>query len=170
MNNVVIFCQSYVPIENALAIIGRYQDSSCSITLIIIGNRDLLKFFETVNNKVLNNRVNLIYFNLYEREELASSRVVRAINYYFVDELLAADREGRRAKEQKGKFEDPNVEFLERSGENVLDQARSPIEVEVGDYNMPKREWGGYRPPVIKRKVMNYGYKEISNIDWVDCV
>ena len=92
------------------------------------------------------------------------------LNYFYVDELLDAHREGRPAKEQKGRFEDPNVEVLEKSGEGVLDQQGNPIEVEVGDFTVPQREWGGYRPPMIKRRMMNYGYKDISNRDWVDCV
>lgn len=92
------------------------------------------------------------------------------LNYYYVDELLAANREGRPAKEQKGRFEDPNVELLEKSGEDLLDQAGNPVEVEVRDFNVAKREWIDGKPPTMKRKMMNYGYKEISNIDWVDCV
>lgn len=92
------------------------------------------------------------------------------LNYYYVDELLAASREGRPAKEQKGRFEDPSVELLERSGENVLDPFGNPVEVEVGDYNVAKRAWIDGLPPKTKRKKMNYGYSEISNRDWVDCV
>ena len=82
---------------------------------------------------------------------------------------MAANREGRSAKEQKGRFEDPSVELLEQSGEDVL-QAGNPIEVEVGDYNVAKKKWIDGKPPTIKRRMMNYGYKEISSIDWVDCV
>jgi hypothetical protein len=85
------------------------------------------------------------------------------LNYYYVDELLAAVREGRSAKEQKGRFEDPNVELLERSGEDVLDQFGKPIEIEVGDYNEPKKKWIDGKPSTIKRRKMNYGYSEISN-------
>ena len=92
------------------------------------------------------------------------------LNYYYVDELFAADREGRAPREQKGKAEDPDVEVLEKSGEAVLDQAGNPIEVEVRDYTVKKRDWIDGMPPTIKREMMNYGYKEISNIDWVDCV
>ena len=92
------------------------------------------------------------------------------LNYYYVEELLQSIEEDRFPKEQKGRFEDPNIEVLEKSGEGVLDQQGNSIEVEVGDYNVAKREWIDGRPPKIKRRMMNYGYKEISNRDWVDCV
>ena len=92
------------------------------------------------------------------------------LNYYYVEELLASIEEGRFPKRQKGRFEDPNVELLERSGEDVLDQDGNPIEVEVGDYTVAKKEWIDGKPPRVRRRMMNYGYKEISNIDWVDCV
>ena len=45
----------------------------------------------------------------------------------------------------------------------------NPIAVEVGDYSVAKRGWIDGKPPTIKRR-MNYGYKDISNRDWVDCV
>ena len=92
------------------------------------------------------------------------------LNYFYVDELLDADREGRTARAQKGRFEDPNVEVLEKSGEDVLDHQGNPIEVEVEDYSVAKREWIDGKPPMIRRRMMNYGYKDISNRDWVDCV
>ena len=47
---------------------------------------------------------------------------------------------------------------------------RNSIEVEVGDFSVAKREWIDGKPPTIRRRKMNYGYKDISNIDWVDCV
>ena len=91
------------------------------------------------------------------------------LNYYYVDELLAAAREGRDLKKQKGRFEDPSVEILEKAGEEVLGEDGEMMEVEVRDFYIGKKEgWG--KAPVIKRRKMNFGYSEISNIDWVDCV
>ncbi len=37
------------------------KPKNCPITLVILGNRDLFKFFEATNKKVFNNSLNLIY-------------------------------------------------------------------------------------------------------------
>ena len=91
------------------------------------------------------------------------------LNYYYVDELLAADREGRDLKKQRGRFEDPDVEILEKSGEEVLGEEGNVMEVEVRDFYRGKKE-GWASAPRRKRRKMNFGYREISNIDWIDCV
>lgn len=64
MKELVIFCESYDEIENALYLVTHnYQDHS--ITIAIPGNHDLFKFFEEVNNRVLGNKINIIYFAIY---------------------------------------------------------------------------------------------------------
>jgi DNA repair photolyase len=92
------------------------------------------------------------------------------LNYYYVEELLDSQAEGRAPLEQKGRFEDPAVEMLEKSGEAVVDENGNPIQVEVGDYSVPKKKWTSGRPPPIKRPVMDYGYRDISPINWIDSV
>lgn len=64
MNKIVIFCQSYTQIKNALYLIMHNIDSR-SVTLVIPGNHDLFKFFNLVNERILQDKVNIVYFERY---------------------------------------------------------------------------------------------------------
>lgn len=64
MKELVIFCEAHVVIENALYVLLRNCDSH-SITVVIPGNYDLLKFFKVVNERVFKHSINIIYFEPY---------------------------------------------------------------------------------------------------------
>ena len=91
------------------------------------------------------------------------------LNYFFVDELLAAHRDGRPPKRERGRVEDSTAECLIHSGESVRDENGVPLSVDVEAWHQPKKEWGGSNPPMIRRHLMDYGYSLHSSIDWVDC-
>lgn len=92
------------------------------------------------------------------------------LNYYYIDELLRERQPGDKLRQQKGRVEDPDVEILEHSGEGVTDGAGHPVVVDVDDFAAPKSLWVDGRRPVVSRQVMDFGYRGMSDIDWVDCV
>ena len=95
------------------------------------------------------------------------------LNYYYVEELVAAEQEGRDPVEHKGRFEDPSTELLEHSGEFVRDEQGQPVEVEVMESNPKKVGIVALRDgtaPRLRRRKMDYGYRFHSDIDWVDCI
>jgi len=60
------------------------------------------------------------------------------MNYFFVDELVRAQRENRAPRAERGRVEDPTAECLIHSGESVLDSARVLKTVAVFGYHKPK--------------------------------
>jgi DNA repair photolyase len=93
------------------------------------------------------------------------------MNYFFVDELIRAQKENRAPKAERGRVEDPTAECLIHSGESVLDEKGVPKTVEVLGHHKPKKLWrGSNTPPPVQRNVMDYGYGLHSAINWIDCV
>jgi DNA repair photolyase len=93
------------------------------------------------------------------------------MNYFFVDELVRAQKENRAPKAERGRVEDPTAECLIHSGESVLNQDGLPKTVEVLSHHKPKKLWNGSKtPPKVQRCVMDYGYKLHSAINWIDCI
>lgn len=91
------------------------------------------------------------------------------LNYFHVDELLRAHREGRPPRPERGRMEDPDTELLIHSGESVLGQDGVPEFVSVPGLHLPRKKWGGPERPTVQRPKMDYGYRFHSNIDWIDC-
>jgi len=93
-----------------------------------------------------------------------------------VDELLDAHRTGRAPKPERGRTEDPTAELLVHSGETARDADRHDRLAEVQGLHMPRSEWQEVpgtkkkTPPVLRRRVMDFGYAQHSQIDWVDCI
>ena len=106
----------------------------------------------------------------------ASAYKQKDLNYYYVDELINAHEANRAPKEERGRSEDPTSELLIHSGETVRNADGSDRTVEVQGWHIPKKEWPKdasgkpVNPPVIKRRVMDFGYAQHSKIDWIDCV
>jgi DNA repair photolyase len=93
------------------------------------------------------------------------------MNYFFVDELIRAQKEDRAPKAERGRVEDPTAECLIHSGESVLDTDGLPKSVDVRAHHKPKKLWEGSKiAPVVQRNVMDYGYRFHSEINWVDCI
>jgi hypothetical protein len=93
------------------------------------------------------------------------------MNYFFVDELIRAQREDRAPRAERGRVEDPTAECLFHSGESVLTADGLPKTVDVRAHHKPKKLWEGSKtPPVVQRHVMDYGYRYHSEISWFDCI
>ena len=89
MSKIVIICESYPQIENALCIIKcAYPDSS--ITIVIPGNHDLFKFFQMINEKVFHSTINLIYFDRYHPRRLKNSGFRKI--FYILPDILEERR------------------------------------------------------------------------------
>lgn len=101
----------------------------------------------------------------------ASAYKQKDLNYFHVDELIAAHQAGRSPRSERGRLEDPSAEVLVHSGESVLDDQRRILKAEVMALHRPRKEWGdpGY-PPLIMRPVMDFGYNKHSIINWIDCI
>lgn len=97
----------------------------------------------------------------------ASAYKQKDLNYFYIDELIAAHEANRAPKEERGRIEDPSAEILIHSGESVIDRDGSTVMAEVEPLHIPKKK----RPAgTIHRPVMDFGYMSHSDIDWVDCV
>jgi hypothetical protein len=79
MNEVVIFCESYPQIRNALYLAKKNYQSH-PVTIVTAGINDLYKFFKLVNSKVFQDKLNLIYFDIYRtRMSGPGSRIVKML-------------------------------------------------------------------------------------------
>ena len=78
MNEVVIFCESYPQIKNALYLSKQnYQDHPVTIMVTM---PDLYKFFNLVNEKVFQGGLNVVYFDIYRgRTAKAGSKIIKAL-------------------------------------------------------------------------------------------
>lgn len=99
----------------------------------------------------------------------ASAFKQKDLNYFHVDELLLAHREGRSPRPERGRMEDPDTELLIHSGESVVGADGAPEYVTLPGLHLPRKKWGGPVRPNVQRAKMDYGYRFHSNIDWIDC-
>lgn len=99
MNEVVIFCESYTQIKNALYLVRQNRDNH-PVTVVITGMRDLHKLFDLVNEKIFQKTLNVVYFDIY-RGRLATrgSRLVKAM--YLLPDII---RERRYLKAISDKY------------------------------------------------------------------
>jgi DNA repair photolyase len=102
----------------------------------------------------------------------ASAYKQKELNYYYVDELIRANRENRPPAPERSRSEDPTAEALIHSGETVKDKDGNDRLVSVQALHMPRKDWpkGSRAAPVILRRMMDLGYHMHSKIDWVDCL
>lgn len=84
MKKVVIFCGSYPQITNALFIATRnYQD--CAVTIVIPGIHNLFRFFQVINEKTFQNRLNLVFFKLYLTGKTETMGMVKRVFHTLLD-------------------------------------------------------------------------------------
>ena len=83
---VVIFCESYPQIENALYV-ATHHCHNHPITLVITGNSDLFKFFQVINERVFRSTTrrvystNVVYFENYQGQiAKAGSKIQKAFH------------------------------------------------------------------------------------------
>ncbi len=103
----------------------------------------------------------------------ASAYKQKDLNYFYVDELINAQRAGRAPKRERGRTEDPTAELLIHSGETVRKADGSDRFAQVRGLHLPRKKWGANKPltpPMLRRRVMDFGYTQHSKINWIDCV
>lgn len=76
MKKLVVFCESYPQIKNALYI-ATCNSEDHSTTLVITGNRDLFTFFHAVNERVLDNSLDIIYVERYQRRTARVGKIAK---------------------------------------------------------------------------------------------
>lgn len=79
VSKVVIFCESYPQIKNALYV-ATHNCHDNSITLVIPGNHDLLKFFQVINERVFRNAINIIYFQPYQARRVTAKGIKKVFH------------------------------------------------------------------------------------------
>ena len=88
-NKIVIICADYGNIPSALYLAKtHYRDSQ--ISLVVPGHHDLYKFFQVINERVFNNAINLIYFEVYRGRRVD----VKGINklFYVIPDIIGERR------------------------------------------------------------------------------
>jgi hypothetical protein len=81
MNDALIFCQSYPQRENALYLVTR-ELAHRPVTIAVISNKALFKFFQAINDRVWQNRINIIFFEVYQgKAGKALNRLKKAFPY-----------------------------------------------------------------------------------------
>ncbi len=81
MSKVVIFCESYPQIKNALYV-ATHDCHDNSITLVIPGNHDLLKFFQVINERLFHNSINLIYLEPYHAGRVTAKGIKKVFHVF----------------------------------------------------------------------------------------
>ncbi|MFC2004678.1 hypothetical protein ACFLUY_00465 [Chloroflexota bacterium] len=90
MNEIVIFCESYPQIKNALYLAG-HNPHNHSVTVVITGLKNLYKFFNLINEKIFQGTLNIIYFSIYRgRIANAGNRIIKA--FYLLPDILKEKR------------------------------------------------------------------------------
>jgi len=89
MEKLVIFCESYPQIKNALYVATHNGDNH-SITLVIPGHHDLLKFFNAVNERVFHNKIDIIYFERYRRRIAKAGKIAKVL--YLLPNIIGERR------------------------------------------------------------------------------
>lgn len=79
MNEVVILCGAYPQIKNVLYVVTHYYPKH-PISLMIIGNNDLFKFFKLLNEKTFQNVLNIVLLDVHRSHEArVSGRIEKAL-------------------------------------------------------------------------------------------
>jgi len=83
-NEIVIFCESYPQIKNALYLI---TENYCShpTTVVITGHNDLLKFSKVINEKAFDNNINIVSFESFPAQMAGNSRKIIKMLYLIPD-------------------------------------------------------------------------------------
>jgi len=79
VSEVVIFCESYPQINNALYL-ATQNCCDNSITIVISGNHDLLKFFQAINERLFHGKINIVYFKTYQAGRIKGSQIKRVLH------------------------------------------------------------------------------------------
>ena len=79
MGEVVIFCEAYPHIKDALYV-ATHECHDCLITIVTIGKRDLLEFFKMVNEELFSNTINIVYFETYQGGRVKGSKIKRVFH------------------------------------------------------------------------------------------
>ena len=93
MKEIVIFCQSYDQVENALYV-ATCSYASAAVTVVLQGRYNLFKFWQVINEKVFRNRIDIVYFEfLHQGRTAGGNKIEKALRL-----LLDIPRERRYLK------------------------------------------------------------------------
>ena len=70
MKRVLVFCQSYDQVENALYVAASNQHGA-TVTVVLQGRPNFLKLWNALNTKVFQNRLNIVYFEFFDQKRTA---------------------------------------------------------------------------------------------------
>jgi len=113
MSEIVIFCENYTTIKRTLYLATRNR-YDYRITLVILGNPDLFKFFQVINDKVFRDTINLMYIKLYRSERLTAKGMKKV--FHLLSDIV---KERRYLKEIFNKY------FTELEGCEVFFSGRA---------------------------------------------
>ncbi|MBI4333125.1 MAG: hypothetical protein HY673_17810 [Chloroflexi bacterium] len=89
-SEVVIFCDAYPQIKNALYVAMQHKDKH-RITVTVTGDRDLFQFLQLANEKAFDNSLQLVYLDGYIwRIATVRSRIAKA--FWFVPDMIGESR------------------------------------------------------------------------------
>ncbi|MFC1903338.1 hypothetical protein ACFLW9_00415 [Chloroflexota bacterium] len=79
MKRLVIFCGAYTTIETTLYLVT-HNWCHRPVTIVIIGTlTDLYKFFQIINEKLFNNKINIIHFKGYQPRRARANKIKRLL-------------------------------------------------------------------------------------------
>ncbi|MFH1624218.1 MAG: hypothetical protein ABID54_03570 [Pseudomonadota bacterium] len=100
MKEIVIFADAYPRIKNALYI-ATHNYPKRPITIVILGNPDLFKVFNAINEKLFHNALKLIYFELFHPDPRRAKASGLNKIFYVLSDIV---RERRFLKETFDKY------------------------------------------------------------------
>ncbi|MFC1952778.1 hypothetical protein ACFLWR_01425 [Chloroflexota bacterium] len=118
MSEVIIFCESFLQVKNALYLVTKnYKEHP--VTLVISGHEDLLKLFHVVNEKAFVNAVNIVHVKAYPaRMARTTSLIIKAL--YLLPDIASEKRYLRNIYEK-------HLAFLSGNDVYFFDRCFNPI-------------------------------------------
>ena len=113
MKQVVVFCESYPHIKYALYLIVR-DYRHCSITVVIPSKHSLFKFFSLVNERLFHNKLDLVYFEVYQRRTTTRISKMKKAIYILPDIIYERKRLREIYSEYFSRFSNAEIYFFSR--------------------------------------------------------
>lgn len=85
MKDIVVICQAYTQINNAVYLLNNNWQQ-CSITLIILNLKNLNKFFKVVNEKVYDNTINVIFIERFKVSRVPGRKIIN--KFYVIPDII----------------------------------------------------------------------------------
>ena len=88
--NKIIFCENYGTIARTLYFLEKFYNNHL-VTVIILGNHDLYKYFSDINKKVLKNQIKVLYISFYQSTHHKNTLVFKIAP--FIPDIFLEKRE-----------------------------------------------------------------------------